>query len=71
MSQLPEQLLKNASMPLMMPLNPNMNLINQVGIPQPMQVPQNIPQNPSMPISVPATDQNTQQKQDTSNYFLY
>ena len=34
MSQLPEQLLKSSTMPIMGPLAPNINLINQVAMPQ-------------------------------------
>ena len=67
MSQLPEQLLKPANIPMMVQMNPNMNLLNQVGIPQPIQNPQNIPQNPNMTMGVPITDQKSQPNQDTSN----
>jgi len=34
MSQLADQLLKPSTIPLMGPLNPNINLINQVAMPQ-------------------------------------
>ena len=34
MSQLPDQLLKSSTMPIMGPLTPNINLINQVAMPQ-------------------------------------
>jgi hypothetical protein len=69
MSQLPDQLLKSANIRMMMQMNPNMNLLNQVGMPQTIPTPQNIPQNPNMGMGVPVPDQKSQPNQDTSNYF--
>ena len=69
MSQLPDQLLKSANIPMMMPMNPTMNILNPVGLPQPIQNPQNIPQNPNMGMGVAVPDQKSQPNQDTSNLF--
>ena len=66
MSQLPEQLLKSG---MMMPLGQNMNLLNQVPIPQQIQNQQNLPLNQNMAMVVPGTDPKSQQNQDNSNYF--
>ena len=67
MSQIPEQILKSANLQMMMPMNPSMNMINSVGIPQQIPNPQNIPQNPNMAMGVPVQDQKSQPNQDTSN----
>jgi hypothetical protein len=43
MSQLPDQLLKSSTMPIMGPLTPNINLINQVAMPQIIPNQSNLP----------------------------
>jgi hypothetical protein len=43
MSQLPDQLLKSSTMPIMGPLTPNINLLNQVAMPQIIQNQANLP----------------------------
>ena len=71
MSQLPDQLLKSSNMPVIMPLGPNMNIINGVPIPQPLQSGPNMPPNPNTtPMGIQASDQKDQANQGTSNYFL-
>ena len=67
MSQIPEPILKSANLQMMMPMNPSMNMLNPVGIPQQIQNPQNIPQNPNMAMGVAVPDQKSQPNQDTSN----
>ena len=69
MSQLPDQLLKSTNIPMMMPLAPGMNILNQVPIPQQLQNQSNLPLNQNLPMGVPGTDHKSQQNQDTSNYF--
>ena len=69
MSQLPDQLLKSANIPMIMPLGQNINLLNQVPIPQQIQNQQNLPLNQNIPMGVPGTDPKSQPNPDTSNYF--
>lgn len=72
MSQLPDQILKTPSIPMMIPLAQGMNLLNQV--PMPGQTPNqpNLPLNPNMPIGVQGPDHNSHPNpnQDTSNLFI-
>ena len=67
MSQLPDQLLKSANIPIMMPPALGINMMNQVPIPQQLQNQSNLPLNPNMPIGA---DHKSQPNQDTSNFFL-
>ena len=60
MSQLPEQLLKT-NMNIIPPMEQNMNLINQVPIPQFIPNPQNIPMNQNLQMAMPILDNNKQQ----------
>ena len=69
MSQLPDQLLKSANIPMRMQIGQNMNLLNQVPIPQQIQNQQNLPLNQNMVMGVPGTDPKSQPNQDNSNYF--
>ena len=70
MSQLPDQLLKSNNIPMIMPLGQNLNILNQVPIPQQIPNQQNLPLNQNMPMVVPGTDQKSQPNPDSSNYFL-
>ena len=45
MNQLAEQLLNSNNLPIMAPINPNYNLINQVPMPQLLQNQSNMPNN--------------------------
>ena len=68
MSQLPDQLLKSSNIPVMMSLGHNMNIINGVPIPQPLQTQPNMPPNPNMaPMGMQVTDHKNQPNTDTSN----
>ena len=69
MSQLPDQILKPANIPMMMPLGQNMNILNQVPIPQQIPNQQNLPLNQNLPMGVPGTDPKSQANPDNSNYF--
>jgi len=70
MSQLQDQLIKPPTIPLMIPLGQNMNLINQVPMPGQLQNQPNLPLNQNMPIGVQGPDHNSHPNQDTSNYLL-
>ncbi len=70
MSQLPEQLLKSSNIPIMMPLGQNMNLLNQVSMPQQIQTQPNLPPNQNIPMGVPGAEHKSQPNPDTSNFFL-
>ena len=67
MSQLPDQLLKPSNIPMMMQMNPNMNLLNPVPMGQPMQTTPNLPPNQNLAMGVPGPDHKSQPNQDTSN----
>ena len=67
MSQLPEQLLKPANIPMMMPMGQNLGLINTVPIPQQIQNQPNLALNQNIGMGVPGTEHKSQQNQDTSN----
>ena len=69
MSQLPDQILKPANIPMMMPLGQNLNILNQVPIPQQIPNQQNLPLNQNLPMGVPGTDAKSQTNPDNSNYF--
>jgi len=69
MSQLPDQLLKSANLPLMMPLGQPINMIPQVPMPQQIQNASNLALNQNMGLGVPVPDHKSQQNPDTSNYF--
>lgn len=60
MSQLPEHLLKT-NMNIIPPMEQNMNLINQVSMPQFIPNPQNIPINQNLQMAMPIQDNNKQQ----------
>ena len=70
MSQLQDQILKPPTMPMMMTLNQNMNLLNQVAMPNQIQNQPNLPLNHNVPIGVQGPDHNSHPNQDTSNYLL-
>ena len=70
MSQLPDQLLKPTGISMMMPLNPNMTLLNQVPIPGQIPNQSNLPLNQNMAISTPGPE-NKSQPNDTSNYYFF
>ena len=68
MSQLPDQLLKSSNIPVMMPLGQNMNILNGVTIPQPLQTQPTMPPNPSMtPMGIQVSEHKNQPNTDTSN----
>jgi len=69
MSQLPEQPLKPSNIPIMMPIGPNMNFLNQVSMPQQIQTQPNLDPNQNIPMGVPGTEHKSQPNPDTSNYF--
>jgi hypothetical protein len=67
MSQLPEQLLKSASIPMMVPMSQNLGILNTVPIPQQIQNQPNLALNQNIGMGVPGTEHKSQQNQDTSN----
>ena len=65
MTQLAEQITPNN---IILPMNPGLNIMNQVGIPhQIIQQTQNIPLNNNLSVGVPLNVQNNPQNSDTSN----
>ena len=54
---------------MMMPLGQNLNILNQVPIPQQIPNQQNLPLNQNLPMGVPGTDPKSQTNPDNSNYF--
>ena len=69
MSQLPEQLLKSSTIPLIMPLNQNMGILNPVPLPPQMQAQPNMVPNPNIPIGT-GPDPKSGANIDTSNYLF-
>lgn len=67
MSQLPEQLLKSASIPMMVPMGQNLGILNTVPIPQQIQNQPNLALNQNIGMGVPGPEHKSQQNQDTSN----
>ena len=67
MSKLHEQLLKPANIPMMVQMNPNMNLLNPVPMAQPMPTTPNLPPNQNFAMGVPGPDHKSQPNPDTSN----
>ena len=68
MSQLQDQILNPPTIPMMIPLNQNMNLLNQVPMPSQIQNQPNLPLNHNIPIGVQGPVHNS--NQDTSNYLI-
>ena len=66
MSQLPEQLLKSSSIPMMGPMGQNINLINQVPLPQPIQAQPNMVPNQNLGMAMPVQDAKSQPNQDSN-----
>ena len=67
MSQLTEQLIKPANLPIMMSMGQNIGLLNQVPMSQQIQNQPNMPLNQNIAMGVAGTDHKSQPNQDTSN----
>jgi hypothetical protein len=66
MSQLPDQLLKSSSIPMIVPMNQGMNMQNQFPISPQMPAQSNMVPNPNMPMGT-SLDPKSQSNVDTSN----
>jgi len=66
MLQVPDQLQNHLNDPLLMQMNPALNLMNQGNIPQIIPNQQNIPMNPNIQMGIPQPILKNPQNEDTS-----
>lgn len=71
MTQIPEQLIDQHNNPMMQQMNPNINLITPVNIPQIIPPQPNMPINGNIPLNMGMPMPNNQTNTDTSNIFFY
>ena len=71
--QEPIQILHND--PMLQQMNPNLNIMNPMNIPQMIPTPLNLPINGNfpmgIPVQIPNNIQNQQQNNDQSNYIFF
>jgi hypothetical protein len=70
MIQVPEQNQNHLNDPLLMQMNPNLNIMNTGNIPQIIPNQQNIPINPNIQIGLPQQLPNNPQNEDTSKILF-
>jgi hypothetical protein len=70
MIQVPEQIQNHLNDPLLMQMNPNLNIMNTGNIPQIIPNQQNIPINPNIQIGLPQQLPNNPQNEDTSKILF-
>jgi hypothetical protein len=70
MLQVPEQIQNHLNDPILMPMNPNINLMNQTNIPQMLPNQQNMPINPNIQMGLPQQMPNNPQNEDTSKILF-
>jgi hypothetical protein len=71
MNQIPEQIQPHLNDPMLMQINPNMNLINPPNMPQIIGNQQNLPLNQNIPIGLPQQMANNPQNEDTSKIYYF
>jgi hypothetical protein len=70
MIQVSEQIQNHLNDPLLMQMNPNLNMMNTGNIPQIIPNQQNIPINPNIQIGLPQQLPNNPQNEDTSKILF-
>jgi hypothetical protein len=70
MLQVPEQIQNHLNDPLLMQMNPNLNIMNPGNIPQIIPNQQNIPINPNIQMGLPQQLPNNPQNEDTSKILF-
>ena len=70
MLQVPEQIQNHLNDPILMPMNPNINLMNQTNISQMLPNQQNMPINPNIQMGLPQQMPNNPQNEDTSKILF-
>ena len=70
MLQVPEQIQNHLNDPILMPMNPNINLMNQTNIPQMLPNQQNMPINPNIQMGLTQQMPNNPQNEDTSKILF-
>ena len=70
MLQVPELIQNHLNDPILMPMNPNINLMNQTNIPQMLPNQQNMPINPNIQMGLPQQMPNNPQNEDTSKILF-
>ena len=71
MIQVPEQIQNHLNDPLLMQMNPNLNIMNPANIQQIIPNQQNIPINPNIQIGLPQQLPNNPQNEDTSKILFF
>ena len=71
MNQIPEQMQLPLNEPAMLPMNPNINLINQINKSQMIGNQSNLPLNQNIPMAAPQQMPNKQQNEDTSKIYNF
>jgi hypothetical protein len=66
MNQIIDPSQTNLTDPILMPVNPTINLLNTGNIPQVIPHPQNFPMNSNLQMNMPPQLQNNHQNEDTS-----
>ena len=70
MLQVPELIQNHLNDPILMPMNPNINLMNQTNISQMLPNQQNMPINPNIQMGLPQQMPNNPQNEDTSKILF-
>ena len=70
MLQVPELIQNHLNDPILMPMNPNINLMNQTNIPQMLPNQQNMPINPNIQMGLTQQMPNNPQNEDTSKILF-
>ena len=70
MIQIPESIQNHINEPMIIPMNPNLNIVNQTNIPQMIPNQQNLPLNSNIQMGLSSQLQNNPQNEDTSKILF-
>ena len=70
MIQIPESVQNHINEPMIIPMNPNLNIVNQTNIPQMIPNQQNLPLNSTIQMGLSSQLQNNPQNEDTSKILF-
>ncbi len=70
MIQIPESVQNHINEPMIIPMNPNLNIVNQTNIPQMIPNQQNLPLNSNIQMGLSSQLQNNPQNEDTSKILF-
>ena len=70
MIQIPESVQNHINEPMIIPMNPNLNIVNQANIPQMIPNQQNLPLNSNIQMGLSSQLQNNPQNEDTSKILF-